>query len=79
MNEKELQNQKITLNKEERLVYMKLIGIGPKTLADNSNVVSAVPAKVDGFFISGEQKTLREALHKLVDMACDALEATHNG
>jgi hypothetical protein len=73
-NEKDLQGQKITLNKDEQVMYIKVIGIGPKTLEANECVVSGIPAKVDGFFITGDKNVLRGALHKILDMACDAQE-----
>lgn len=76
--EKSLEGVQITLKDGEGLFYFKLISIGPKILLENNHCPSNIPSKINGVFVVGDKKLLREELHKYVDMACNKVEEITN-
>jgi hypothetical protein len=73
--EASLEGQTIKLEENQSLTYMKLGFIGRTTLEKVGGLpVEALPL-FRGHFLVGNFEETRVELHKLVDQACDALEA----
>lgn len=78
--EQDLATHEDRLPEELYIVHFKMVGLGPKALAEANYQGAKVCEKaksVPGFFLLSPTGTgLRQSMHELVDRFCDAQERT---
>ena len=79
--EQDLSDHAQPIPKDVVLVYFKLIGVGPNTLAKTEHLgrkICEVVRQQPGFFVMSRGGSgLREAMHDLVDRFCNAQEGKY--
>lgn len=76
LSSEDVKNKPVEVNyaEGEWAYYFQIIGIGPTTMAQENFQPTNLPARIPGYFASGNKEEIREFIHKLVDSAFKALE-----
>ncbi len=73
--EKDLKDKPVVIELPENVVYyIKLIGIGPKTLNESQGFLADIISKIDGAFIVASKDEMRKTLHNIIDMSYEDFE-----
>ena len=79
ISELDLKEKPIKIESTDNILYyLKLIGVGPKTIQETQNMVYSLLEKVNGVFIISSKDNMRKTLHNIVDMAYDDFERKLN-